>query len=35
MWDFTGLVLWAMYRLGWCPHPLTEDQKRSEVDVVY
>ena len=25
MWDFTGLVLWTMYGLRWCPSALTED----------
>jgi hypothetical protein len=25
MWDFTGLVLWTMYGLGWYPSPPAED----------
>jgi hypothetical protein len=24
MWDFTGLVLWTIYGLPWCPSALTE-----------
>ena len=36
MWDFPGLVLWAMYGLGLCPRPKAEDGNQSQRrDAIY
>ena len=32
MWDFAGLVLWAMYGLRWRARPLTGDDKLNPWD---